>query len=170
MLSGWSLCMCLANFYTISYTSQLLMAFIQLKFNTPLAHTATASISQALSPTCDGFDYNWQHGLYTLHWDSIQAIKLWRKQEETENAVEFHLKQMKLNKKPIQYWLEAIIYICAYQGIEGKKQYTKKHPEWTQKIDHKQIDCFCWVQIKIYLNQTTSEKQGRSDMFRQSWQ
>jgi hypothetical protein len=47
-------------------------------------------------------------------------------------------------------YVERTVYACARYGTGGKKNYNKKHPEWSRKVPTKATDCPCSLKVKKY--------------------
>lgn len=91
-------------------------------------------------------------GKYNLSWDSLDDMVLWLKNEQKSKFIELLLKETPVNPKGSKKWTKKHVYVCAWQGSGGRKEYEKKHPEQTRKILPKRCGCSCRLVVKSYPN------------------
>lgn len=53
-------------------------------------------------------------------------------------------------KTGAEHYVQQTVYVCARYGTGGKKNYDKKHPEWSWKVPTKAKDCPCSLKVKKY--------------------
>jgi hypothetical protein len=104
------------------------------------------------------FLYDKNHN-YPLEWDSWEEFKSWLRREEISKTVELRSKGG-INNNGNGRWIKTHIYVCAWNGTGGKKNYQKKSSR-VQKIASKRLEdgCPCRVVAKTYPG--TSKVRGR---------
>lgn len=89
---------------------------------------------------------------YTHEWDSLDHMKIWLKQQEEENFIEFVLKETIKSQRAWKVgWIAKHIYVCARQGSGGIKKYTKKLDR-DRKVPSKRCSCSCRLVVMCYPN------------------
>ncbi|KAJ8089203.1 hypothetical protein PM082_014451 [Marasmius tenuissimus] len=76
-------------------------------------------------------------------------MEWWLEGEESRKMVEFVLKEKR--KAAGTGGVYTSFYVCSRGNSDGKKKnYTKKNPNWTRKVDTKKCDCKARLAIRTY--------------------
>ena len=102
----------------------------------------------ATSTRRGSFNYDREHGVFTLEWANLAAFDAWRREEELRYSIELIASTV---KRGGPLWTQYRLYVCSRQQSGGRKPYEKKK-DWNRKIDSKKTGCHCRVAIKLYLH------------------
>src|SRR6266851_5984957 len=101
----------------------------------------------ATSTRRGSFNYDQEHGVFTLEWANLTAFNAWCWEEELCYSIELITSTVK-HRGPL--WTQYQLYICLHQLSRGQKHYKKKNLAWNRRINSKKTGCRCQVAIKLY--------------------
>jgi hypothetical protein len=93
------------------------------------------------------FQSDSESGRYNKSWPSWEEFTLFLAQEQALNSIELRKVSAKTGA---ERYLERSVYVCARYRTGGKKNYKRKHPEWSQKVPSKSTECPCSLKVKKY--------------------
>ena len=88
-----------------------------------------------------------ESGRYNVSWSSWEEFLSFLAQEQASNSIE--LRRVSSTTGAERY-IDRTVYVCARYGTGGKKNYEKKHPQWSRKVPTKCTDCPCSLKVKKY--------------------
>ncbi|KAJ7202556.1 hypothetical protein GGX14DRAFT_330437, partial [Mycena pura] len=99
------------------------------------------------TPAIGSFEYDLASSKYQHRWDNWVKFQEWLLQEQQQQCIELRLVN---TYRRMPAYERKCRYVCSRAGTGGIKPYTRRHPEWNQKLGSKRTGCECSLLVKEY--------------------